>query len=412
MTPLVTISRDLCERSSSSAFPSVPYVYNPLVYARAPHEAYLERWGSKSPREVLMIGMNPGPFGMAQTGVPFGDVAMVRDFVGITGARRQAAARAPCATDRRVRLPPLRGQRDALLGLGAGPLRDCRALLRPCLRGELVPARLHGRVGAEPDARPAACGRARAALSRVRRGAREDRRDASPLARDRRRRLRREAGTGGARDVRDDRLRAPSEPGEPGGEPGLGRGRRTPARRARLRTASVASRHAPPLDRRADAARDGPPVGAQPERDEVHPHATGSTRFPYATDPLRPRGRHLRGADALRRADAPRLAAPRGRSSCSRPRCSSSTSSRFVFALDLTTASTIGLVLGAIPIFAALFGLALGTERPTSRFWVAAAMSALGVGLVAAGAGGEYRQRRLGDPARPRRRPRPGLPTR
>jgi drug/metabolite transporter (DMT)-like permease len=61
----------------------------------------------------------------------------------------------------------------------------------------------------------------------------------------------------------------------------------------------------------------------------------------------------------------------------------------FVFALDLTTASTIGLVLGAIPIFAALFGLALGTEQPTSRFWIAAAMSALGVALVAVGAGGD-----------------------
>jgi single-strand selective monofunctional uracil DNA glycosylase len=85
MTPLVTISRDLCEQVERLDFPSIPYVYNPLVYARAPHEAYLERWGSKRPREVLMIGMNPGPFGMAQTGVPFGDVAMVRDFVGITG---------------------------------------------------------------------------------------------------------------------------------------------------------------------------------------------------------------------------------------------------------------------------------------------------------------------------------------
>ena len=61
----------------------------------------------------------------------------------------------------------------------------------------------------------------------------------------------------------------------------------------------------------------------------------------------------------------------------------------FVFALDLTTASTIGLVLGAIPIFAALFGLVLGTERPTRRFWVAALMSFLGVALVAAGSGGE-----------------------
>ncbi len=61
----------------------------------------------------------------------------------------------------------------------------------------------------------------------------------------------------------------------------------------------------------------------------------------------------------------------------------------FVFALDVTTASTIGLLLGAIPIFAAVFGLALGTERPTGRFWLAALVSAVGVGLVAVGSGGE-----------------------
>jgi drug/metabolite transporter (DMT)-like permease len=61
----------------------------------------------------------------------------------------------------------------------------------------------------------------------------------------------------------------------------------------------------------------------------------------------------------------------------------------FVFALDVTTASTIGLVLGAIPIFAGVFGLVLGTERPTRRFWLAAFVSAVGVGLVAAGSGGE-----------------------
>jgi drug/metabolite transporter (DMT)-like permease len=61
----------------------------------------------------------------------------------------------------------------------------------------------------------------------------------------------------------------------------------------------------------------------------------------------------------------------------------------FVFALDVTTASTIGLVLGAIPIFAGLLGLVLGTERPTRRFWLAALVSAVGVALVAAGSGGE-----------------------
>lgn len=61
----------------------------------------------------------------------------------------------------------------------------------------------------------------------------------------------------------------------------------------------------------------------------------------------------------------------------------------FVFALDLTTASTIGLLLGAIPIFTAVFGLVLGTERPSRRFWIAAAISAVGVGLVALGASSE-----------------------
>jgi single-strand selective monofunctional uracil DNA glycosylase len=85
MNQLVRISRDLSSRVDALHFPSVAVVYNPLVYARAPHEAYLERWGAKRPRDILMVGMNPGPFGMAQTGVPFGDVSMVRDFLGIEG---------------------------------------------------------------------------------------------------------------------------------------------------------------------------------------------------------------------------------------------------------------------------------------------------------------------------------------
>lgn len=87
ISPLVRISRELSKKVSRLSFAEpVAYVYNPLEYARAPHEAYLERFGAKAPREALFLGMNPGPFGMAQTGVPFGDVAMVRDFLGIAGA--------------------------------------------------------------------------------------------------------------------------------------------------------------------------------------------------------------------------------------------------------------------------------------------------------------------------------------
>lgn len=75
------LSNDLCGLTFAAP---ITHVYNPLVYARAPHAAYLERYG-KGPKEVVLFGMNPGPFGMAQTGVPFGDVAMVRDWMGING---------------------------------------------------------------------------------------------------------------------------------------------------------------------------------------------------------------------------------------------------------------------------------------------------------------------------------------
>jgi single-strand selective monofunctional uracil DNA glycosylase len=80
---LCLISRRLSERVSRLRFAQpVAYTYNPLKYAWAPHEAYLERYG-RGPKEVILLGMNPGPFGMAQTGVPFGDVSMVRDWLGI-----------------------------------------------------------------------------------------------------------------------------------------------------------------------------------------------------------------------------------------------------------------------------------------------------------------------------------------
>jgi single-strand selective monofunctional uracil DNA glycosylase len=63
----------------------VTHVYNPLVYAWAAHEQYL-RWFGKGPKEVIFLGMNPGPFGMAQTGVPFGEIAAVRDWMKIQTA--------------------------------------------------------------------------------------------------------------------------------------------------------------------------------------------------------------------------------------------------------------------------------------------------------------------------------------
>jgi single-strand selective monofunctional uracil DNA glycosylase len=60
----------------------IHHVYNPLEYAWNGHEMYLQKFGAGAKR-VLFLGMNPGPFGMAQTGVPFGEIAAVRDWLGI-----------------------------------------------------------------------------------------------------------------------------------------------------------------------------------------------------------------------------------------------------------------------------------------------------------------------------------------
>jgi single-strand selective monofunctional uracil DNA glycosylase len=80
---LIAVSRRLSERVDALTFgPPVTHIYNPLQYARRSHETYLRKYGTGQ-RRVLLIGMNPGPFGMAQTGVPFGDVEYVRDFLGI-----------------------------------------------------------------------------------------------------------------------------------------------------------------------------------------------------------------------------------------------------------------------------------------------------------------------------------------
>ncbi|MEO5720625.1 MAG: uracil-DNA glycosylase family protein [Chthoniobacterales bacterium] len=60
----------------------VAFTYNPLDYAWRAHEMYVRRYAGTQKR-ALFLGMNPGPFGMAQTGVPFGEVASVRDWLGL-----------------------------------------------------------------------------------------------------------------------------------------------------------------------------------------------------------------------------------------------------------------------------------------------------------------------------------------
>ena len=80
---LIRAAHDLRAKLEGLTFSEpVANVYNPLHYAAVPHEAYLTRFGG-GPKKVLFLGMNPGPFGMAQTGVPFGEIAAVRDWIGI-----------------------------------------------------------------------------------------------------------------------------------------------------------------------------------------------------------------------------------------------------------------------------------------------------------------------------------------
>lgn len=85
---LIRISRQHAAAVDQLAFQSpVAYVYNPLNYAAPLHEAYLRRFGGQ-PGRMLLLGMNPGPWGMAQTGVPFGEVSTVSDWMKLSGEVR------------------------------------------------------------------------------------------------------------------------------------------------------------------------------------------------------------------------------------------------------------------------------------------------------------------------------------
>ena len=149
--------------------PPVSHVYNPLVYARAPHAAYLARYGG-GPKEFVLVGMNPGPWGMVQTGVPFGEVAAVRDWLGINGAGGTAGGPPPQAAGPGVRLPPQRGERTAPVGLDPRPLGHAGGVLPAGLRGQLLPAGLLRRRRPQPDPRQAAGGGPGGAAGRLRSG--------------------------------------------------------------------------------------------------------------------------------------------------------------------------------------------------------------------------------------------------
>jgi single-strand selective monofunctional uracil DNA glycosylase len=94
-SPLITAARELAVEAEKLRFGApVSHVYNPLLYAWNGHEIYLRRFGA-APKEVIFLGMNPGPFGMAQTGVPFGEISAVRDWMKIRSAIGRPAREHP-----------------------------------------------------------------------------------------------------------------------------------------------------------------------------------------------------------------------------------------------------------------------------------------------------------------------------
>lgn len=103
--PLLGIADELSARLRKLTFAApVTHVYNPLEYAREAHAQYVSRYGTCC-GGVILLGMNPGPWGMAQTGVPFGEVTIVREWLGI---------------DARVGRPPSEHPKRPVVGF------DCR----------------------------------------------------------------------------------------------------------------------------------------------------------------------------------------------------------------------------------------------------------------------------------------------
>ncbi len=80
---LLKAARELSLAAEVLSFPDPVWtVYNTFGYAWDGYAAYIRRF-AREPKRILYLGMNPGPWGMAQTGVPFGEISAVRDWMGL-----------------------------------------------------------------------------------------------------------------------------------------------------------------------------------------------------------------------------------------------------------------------------------------------------------------------------------------
>lgn len=82
---LLSLEKKLVNETGKISFNlPVAYVYSPLEYAFNIHTLYVQKY-CNTPKKILFLGMNPGPWGMSQTGVPFGEIDMVKNWLKISG---------------------------------------------------------------------------------------------------------------------------------------------------------------------------------------------------------------------------------------------------------------------------------------------------------------------------------------
>ncbi|XP_045617531.2 single-strand selective monofunctional uracil DNA glycosylase isoform X1 [Procambarus clarkii] len=83
---LLEIEKNQCEDLLKLDYgEKICYIYNPVDYAHELHSDFVIKYGNWR-KKVLILGMNPGPWGMGQTGVPFGHVGYTKDWLNIKGS--------------------------------------------------------------------------------------------------------------------------------------------------------------------------------------------------------------------------------------------------------------------------------------------------------------------------------------
>lgn len=118
------LNRDLEVYREPAPELGVAYLLNPLEYAWKVHQAFLRRFAPSAPGQIeaVLVGMNPGPWGMAQTGVPFGSPDLVREFLGLAGI----PVKEPAHVHPKRRITGLESTRGEVSGRRLwGGARDC-----------------------------------------------------------------------------------------------------------------------------------------------------------------------------------------------------------------------------------------------------------------------------------------------